>query len=219
MSLTWEGPPDDPNEAIFQSLTESEQVAYDLALNGPHEYRFPSGIIDLSPTEMLEAWENQGCAGQARAAVEVRDPTQLLNSPEFQPLSNAIREFETSLFDNSNVLFAEIEAEWSRCMTDAGYPGFSTQIEPQNYIVEQSFSIVPRPGTENPNLAELEALREREIELAVADLNCRQEVNYWDRINAIRESESLRFIEDHKLDFEAIRDAMEQRGLKTDSTS
>ena len=64
-------PPPDPNTQLIESLSEHEREAFDIALNGPFESRFPPGAIELSGPELRAARANQGCAGMAEVEAEV----------------------------------------------------------------------------------------------------------------------------------------------------
>jgi len=195
--------PVDPNDELVATFTEAEREAWYLALNGPLEYRFGWGVIDLNPTEWREARAKQGCAGKAAVLAENSDPRELLNTDEFLPLNEAILQFRATVFDNP--LLAVIDAEWAFCMADAGHPGFEQQFEAQRSITQEWNS------TDFDNQLAARGLQEREIELALADLNCRESTNYRERVNAITDAAETQFISDNQAAFNALRNAIEQR--------
>jgi len=203
-----------PNDEIVASLSDSERLTYDVALHGPIEYRFPPGIVELYGSELLTALENQGCAGRARASTQVNSPLSIMDSEEFRPLQEAIWQFYETVQDNPEA--AIIDTDWVFCMSDAGHPSFARQRDPQNQIAEEwrNLSFRMHSSGNNPAiLYEMQELKRLEIELALADLDCREAVSYWERINAVRYREEIRFIEDHQAAFNALQDALEQRGV------
>jgi len=204
----------DPNAVIVARLSESEQIAYDIALNGPVEYRFGIGeVIDIGSAEWREVRQLQGCVGRAEVAAEATDPLRLMNSDEFRPLQQRISEFQIAFNDSSEL--AAIDSDWANCMADSGYPGLTQQRDAQNMIENERFRLLSRPNSIgiSSSAPEVIELREREIEVALADLHCREITSYSDRVNALQFAWETQFIADNRIEFDALQDAIEQRGF------
>ncbi len=87
---------------------------------------------------------------------------------------------------------AELDAAWASCMTDAGHPGFHVPLDAENSalsareaIRERTYAALPslptdaqRQAAEDSTDDELADLLPVEIDLAVADLTCREDVAY-----------------------------------------
>ena len=163
----------DPNFDIQSLLSDAELSAYNLSLDG--------------------------CRGWAWEQVEdIPDPhnniipgaVDVFNSNEFAPLRLAIS--QNLATDIPEVLTAT--GDWSNCLADAGWPGFTQILDAWFYVEEHrdDFSIA------------------REIELALADNDCRVATDWHNRTNAAIEQSQNQFITDHAADFKALRDAIEQ---------
>lgn len=205
----------DPNADYVSSLSESEQAAFyetlygatpeedELSEDGSYEYR----------------WEDAGCQGWAQHELEGDDPWQ---SEDFSDLRTKMEELWTSAQDAPEL--ADLNAEWATCMADKGEPGFSTQseasqsiIDEQNALYESAYGDGSEPvdpdaaDFEDPNeSAEMKALGEREIELALVDLECREKTSYTKKAMEIQFALEEKFIADNKADLEAFKAAAEQ---------
>lgn len=199
----------DPNADYVASLSESEQTAFNEALYGA-----PPDEDEIGEDGSYEYdWTTAGCYGSAQHEVyEADDPTQ---SEEFQPLFDAMNE----LWENtqSDPRMADLDAAWSSCMDAAGHPGFATQPDAQNSIYDKQneiYSSVPTDADGNqtgePDQAAFDALEEEEIELALADLDCREETDYRAKAQDVQFELEEQFIADHKSELEALKAAAEQ---------
>jgi len=185
----------DPNRAIFDSLSETEQQAWRTALAGP------PGNSSI------------GCRIEAIDKMLEEQPGALFTHPdgEFRPLFEAWRQMSESIFRDFDG-----DRDWANCMADAGYPGFVHQWDALNQIGSEHFDIIWNQQNVdlNPtNSPEMAALQHREIEMALADLNCRNIVNYQARLNQRRFEIETQFIADHRVALAALRDAAEQQGV------
>ncbi len=198
----------DPNADYVASLSESEQTAFYEALYGPmpdEEEMSEGGEIEYD-------WTQAGCQGAAQHEVAGEDPSQ---SEEFKPLFEAINELymDTASWPG----MAELDAEWATCMEDAGQGGHANPMEAQNSIHEEmnkvyenvDMSAEPSASGE-PDQAAMDALAEREVELALADLDCREATDYRDRHAAITREVEQQFIDDHKAELDAMVASVEQ---------
>jgi hypothetical protein len=210
--FTEEGAPEeeyvDPNADYVASLSESEQTAFYEALYGPQPTEEELGEDGSFEYD----WTTAGCQGAAQHEVAGEDLSQ---SDEFRPLFDAINEFYEGMPSFAGL--AELEAEWSECMDAAGEGGFATQADAQNSIYEQLDEIyggmeVTEDGAPvgEPDQAALDALAEREVELALVDLQCREETDYRDRFTSITHEAEQQFVDDHRSELEALKAAAEQ---------
>ena len=205
----------DPNQEYVESLSESEQTAfYETAYGaGPTEEEMSEdGSYEYS-------WESAGCQGWAQHELEGDDPWQ---SDEFADLRDKMNELYTSTQDSPEL--KELNAAWASCMDDAGEPGFSAQLEAQQSISDEQSALydaaygdgstpvdTESPDFVDPNASpEMAALGEREIELALADLECRTKTSYADESLKIQFALEEKFIADNKADLEAFKAAAEQ---------
>jgi hypothetical protein len=210
--FTEEPPPEeeyvDLNAEYVASLSESEQAAFYEALYGPapdEEQMSEDGSVEYD-------WTTAGCQGAAQHEVAGEDISQ---SEEFKPLFDAINE----LYEDMTAWpgMADLDGEWAACMEAAGHGGHATQVDAQNSVFDDLNEIyesveMPDDGSAGgePDRAALDALAEREVALALADLDCREEVDYADRNEEIIREVEQQFIDDHKTELDAMVAAAEQ---------
>jgi hypothetical protein len=223
--------PEDESSSIAQnaeymaSLSESELAAYDEALYGP-----PVDDAALEDPDFEYNWQDFGCAGRAQHEVQGENP---LNSSEFTDLLERISTFSDGVAESPEQ--QALDAEWAACMTEAGESGFTRQAEAQESIfdaiqvpeevpeksdteapegsdteaLEESETEVPDDKS-LPDTPETEALRQREIELALIDLTCREKTDYGQASLKIQFALEEQFIEDNKTELDAFKLAAEQ---------
>lgn len=193
--------PEDPNQAYVMGLSESEQNAYYETLYGPQPTE-----EELNEDGSYEYdWESAGCNGKAYQEAYGGSP---MESEEFEPLMEAINDFYMNL--QSAPEFAELNREWVDCMSGAGFAGFSEQPDAQNSIMEELNAYYESMTEWIEDDPELEELGEREIALALADLDCREESDYRNASLDIQFALEERFVADHKAELEAYKAAAEQ---------
>jgi hypothetical protein len=210
--FTEEPPPEeeyvDPNGDYVASLSESEQMAFYEALHGPQ----PSEEEMAEGGEFEYDWTTAGCQGAAQHEVAGEDPSQ---SEEFKPLFEAIEELYSDTASWPGM--SELDAEWAACMEDGGQGGHANPMEAQTSVYDEmntfwedvDMSAEPTAPPE-PDQAAMDALAEREVELALADLDCREETDYRDRNAEIVREVEQEFIDDHKSELDAMIAAVEQ---------
>ncbi|WP_102192784.1 hypothetical protein [Microbacterium aurantiacum] len=211
-----ENPPEentDPNADYIASLSESEQTAYYETLYGapPEEDAMTEGAT------FEYNWEDAGCQGAAQHEVQGDDPWQ---ADEFAGLVEKMNELWSSTQESPE--FKELNAAWASCMADAGEPGFKAQQDASTSISDEQSKIyeaaygdgttpVDPETVEDPNKSpEMKKLGEREIELALKDLECRKETSYQEKSLKIQFAQEEKFIADNKADLEAFKAAAEQ---------
>jgi hypothetical protein len=208
------GLPDDPNRAYYDSLTETEKAAYDEAISGP----------PLDEEEALLAeqggdyqWEDGGCFGAAYEAGE-DTPSDTADLTEFADLIARMDEVWKGVDADPEMI--ALEAAWSSCMDAAGESGFTAQGDAVESIGIQLESLFPAPETEKEAMAEPDlspktnpdaaALQEREIDLALVDLACREETDYHEKQQQITSNREQAFLDQNRAELDAMKLAAEQ---------
>jgi hypothetical protein len=192
----------DPNQEYVASLSESEMAAYYETLYGPQpteEEMGEDGSYEYDP-------ENAGCYGRAQLETTGEDP---YSSDEFKPIMEALNEFYTNL--QSDPALADLNDAWSSCMGEAGYSGFATQTDAQNSIYDELneyYENVVEPVEDDPALDEIQ---EREIDLALADLECRESTDYRQQSLQLQFELEEEFIQEHKAELEAFKAALQEQ--------
>ena len=131
-----------------------------------------------------------------------------MNSDEHKPIMDALNAFYESSMAAPE--YVELDQSWSECMADAGHPGYATQMEAQNSFVEELNSYYENQTEWVENDPALDELAEKEVELALVDLDCRVELDYTEKRHAISVVLEEQFIEDHKAELDALKAAAEQ---------
>ena len=188
----------DPNQDYVAAMSESESTAYYEALHGPAvEYD-----EDAPAEEMEYDWTTAGCYGAADHEVMGQ---QAYDDPAFASLMEEMDGlYEDALADPAMVA---LDAEWAACMADAGFTGFTRQQDAAESIYEEQNSLY-ESGAEGeyvePDPAVLAELEERELETAVADARCREEVDYRATEQEIRFALEQDFVDTHEAELEAL---------------
>jgi len=212
----------DPNGDYVATLSESEQTAFYEALYGPT----PTEEEMSADVSYEYDWTTAGCQGAAQHEVAGEDLSQ---SEEFKPLFDAMNRLYEDMASSPEM--AEVDAEWSACMEAAGHGGFATQADAQMSIYDAQNALYEDLSTSEgsstsedgstsedtamagePDQAELDALGEQEVELALADLDCREETDYRDRAADITREIEQQFVDDHKTELDALKAAAERDG-------
>ena len=211
----------DPNGDYLATLSESEQMAFSEALYGPSVIKDEMSEEEMAEGESFEYdWQTAGCQGRAQHEVAGEDLSQ---SDEFRSLFDSMNELHEDAPSRPDMV--ALDGEWAACMDAAGQPGFVTQIDAQDSIFEASNALweagatvtddgaavsADAPVTGGPDQAALDALAAKEVTLALADLDCREQTDYRDRqADSMRQVEE-EFITDHKAELDALVAASEQ---------
>lgn len=191
----------DPNGDYVNSLSESEQQAYYETLNGPP---IPEDQMNEDGSYEYD-WTQAGCYGWAQNEVAQKNPAQ---SDEFKPLMTALDEFWTSTQESD--AFDEVNAAWSSCMADAGYAGYEAQMDAQTAFSDELNAYYENQTEWVEDDPELAALGEREIEVALADLDCREKTDFRAEYAKVQFALEEQFIADNRAELEALKAAAEQ---------
>lgn len=201
----------DPNFTYRDSLPESAQTAYDLALSGP------DNPVDENGEPILDYdWQQAGCNGFA--------DHEVYGAGEPDPYADLLVRIDEMKrgWETGRPEMAELNAEWSACMSEADEPGFGIPFDARLSIsdaVPDGKSDSGEAPTEEETAAaesawmnsqEREALLEREIELALTDLDCREKTEYADKSKELQYAAERKFIEDNKAELDAFKLAAEQ---------
>lgn len=194
-------PGEDPNAEYVTSLSESEQAAYNEILWGPQPSEEEMNAEEgYSPT-----WEQQGCFGKASHEVQGEDPMQ---SDEHKPVVDALQAFWQEQGEAPEL--SEVNAAWASCMADAGESGFSAQPDAQTSIYDELNAYYEKQTEFVEDDPKLDEIGEREITLALVDLDCREKTDYRAKAQTITFALEEQFIEDHKSELEALKADAEQ---------
>lgn len=209
----------DPNAEYVSSLSASEQTAFYETLYGvsPSDEELEDGTYEYR-------WEDAGCQGRAQHEVSGDDPAQ---NEEFTALWEKLQKLSTEAQEGPEL--ADLNAEWATCMADHGEPGFATQSEAGQSIIDAQEKIYEQASgddgsgdggesadgasadIEDPNeSSEMKALGEREIELALVDLECREKTSFTSRSLEIQFAVEEKFIAENKAELDAFKAAAEQ---------
>ena len=214
---------DDPNAQYVAGLSPAARAEYDAALYGGSPL---SG-------EEFPGWEERGCAGYAenQAYIQV-EATETMNPDTLWQEEELMR--DALLLDDR---LAPAHLEWGECMAEAGYPdlnvpwdgvrrgdGFAAiQAEFEQRYVEIQLELPAGDGDEDVARAQygIAALRvkselgPREIEMAVADLDCSEATGYPEVLREVQIEHQAQYWESHRIEYEAYAAAyVEQRAAR-----
>jgi hypothetical protein len=183
-----------PNDDYVMTLSEGEQTAYYEVLYGPGP---DESEIDEDGSYEYN-WEEGGCQGAAQHETGGED---IWNSDEHADLIEAMNSVWEDLEKDPAV--KTLNAEWASCMADAGYADFSVKNDAVQAVVDESNALYENAET-GPSDEDIKAARDHELEIALADFTCSEEVNYNDvQLKAQFELEE-QFISDHKAELDAF---------------
>ncbi|GAA1113911.1 hypothetical protein [Arthrobacter flavus] len=192
----------DANADYVSSLSESEQEAFYEALSGPVP---DEEDIPVDEEAMEWDWTTAGCYGWAENERGIEDP---MASDAHKPLMDAMNGFYEDMMSSPEL--ADVDAAWSSCMADAGQPGFSAQMDAQNSINDQMNSLYENTAETGPDEVAMTELGEKEIDLALVDLDCRDKTDYQEKLQDVQFAQEQQFVDDHKTELEAFRADLEQ---------
>ena len=201
--------PVDPNEEYINSLSEAEREAFYEALHGkPQEW-----VEGEEPPQW--DWTQGGCYGAAQHEIVGESAWE---QKENKPIIEAIQKFYETV--GNDPAFAQLDAEWSSCMTEKGFPGFSQQMDAQDSIyqlINKYWENIPEQpdGEWDPKLGtvqdpEFAKIADTELPLALADLECREKTDYRQQQLKIQFAAEEQFIADHREELDAMKARAEQ---------
>jgi len=189
------GPVNDPNQERIAAMSDAERSAWNEALSGEL-----AGFVGAVPEDV--PWQNRGCGGYAENQVRGLVPAQLIQTDQFAPLLEALHAMRADVATSYEMM--EANRAWSNCMANAGFADFAQQSDARQSILKDYDSRITGSARAE--------LQEREIELALTDLRCRESTNFNTQRDAATLAAETQFVEDHRADLEAFRAAAEQQG-------
>lgn len=197
-------PASDPNRAAVEAMSQAERDAFHQALMGDF-WQTPDGFVTFSGAHALEGEvdesfnpANWGCMGGAELAESPITPS------EFAAIFAEVQRFPDSVPVHPQII--ALDNEWTNCMSGFGFPGLLSPVQldeslriewaaiqsPVGFselINNWDWEINPEgpPGgsfDENgnfvpPGLGEARALfADREMALALADIDCRELLDF-----------------------------------------
>ncbi|GAA1818054.1 hypothetical protein [Nesterenkonia flava] len=211
-------------EALYgpmTAMTEEEMLAYEESIElGEEDYG------------LEYTWEDAGCQGRADYEVyesAYEEENDMWEDPAVVELFDAMDAIYEEVERDERV--SELNAEWVQCMEDAGHTGFAQPMDAENSIWDEYERIQESANEEvdwesidweameegeldvDPTedlyqnaleAAGLQELREREIELAVADKACRSDLNLDSRVLEVQFEYEKTFLEEHQAEIDAV---------------
>lgn len=189
----------DPNQEYIDSLSQSEQEQYWETLYGNMEDQEPNedGSFDYD-------WTKAGCQGKASNEVYGDD---IWSSDEFKDLTDAISEFYTNFSSDPKV--KPLVKKWSTCMADAGFDidlpddAYMTISDKQSKIYEEGDPEDPDVWDVDKNPA-LQELQKEEVKMALADFDCKKDLDYENQYLKLQFEAEEEFIKEHKAELDAF---------------
>ncbi|MFV0375072.1 hypothetical protein [Microbacterium sp.] len=185
------GPPEAeflPNAEYVDSLPSAQQDAYYEALVGA-----PDGCRDVAyrdhPVATADLDDTEG---------------------EFGPLLIALEDFFYALPEAPE--FDELNREWSQCMATVGHPGFTRQVDARAAMRDKIYPVLEEgQALPDPETPEGEALASEEIDLALADFDCREQTDYLPEAERIGAGLEQEFVEEHRAALEEYGSVVERQ--------
>jgi hypothetical protein len=187
----------DPNEEYLSSISESEVMAYYEALYGASS----SEEFDPEAEAPVYDWTTAGCTGQAEHEIGA---DEVFTDPAFM----SFQEDTSALYEKAqnSPETAALNAEWADCMASAGYPDYGSPQEAMDDINEQAMAIYESASETDPMPDEtaMAELREVELDTAVADYRCQEEVDYADTSMEIMAEFEQEYVDTHRAELDAL---------------
>lgn len=197
----------DPNADYTASLSASEQAAYYETLYGPGPSEEEMEAMEAGDGSYEYNWETAGCQGAAQN--EVQGGSQdAYNDPKFAGLFEKMNELYTKAMEQPAV--KELDAKWADCMADAGYTDFTTKSDAMTSISDEQNAFYENQEIDEagmpiaPDEAAMEELRQKEIDIALADFRCSEKLDYMQKSLEAQFALETQFVEDNKSELDAM---------------
>ncbi|PSK92400.1 hypothetical protein CLV30_13216 [Haloactinopolyspora alba] len=225
-----DGDSKDPNQKIREELSASARKAYDKALWGEDvQVLEDGGGVAIRATPGGDGGSGTGQQGcRMKASEQVRgDSGPRMGGPgagEFEGLFQDIASLTERI--NSDPRVVEAQQGWSDCMAAAGHDGFEVPSDARKAVMDRAADVpglgmtMPTgPGSGSPDdgsaessaeqdvdEAEIEKIREYEIDVATADHECKQQ-GYQETYDEVSHELQEEFVEQHRAELERYRDS------------
>lgn len=187
-----------PEVQYLDSLSDSERTAYEAALNGPEMSIEEIDAMQLNPDREND-WKKFGCRGKVEHELGMYEPL-VQDDPQFEDLFTALDEMQMNAWADAERI--AMDQDWAQCFAAAGYPEVTSRLTLIDWVYERFYAI--GDGTAKPSPEQRAEFQQFEIEIAVADWECAQEVN-WDK--RYEESElrmQSEFLDRHRAEIDAV---------------
>lgn len=204
---------EDPNQAYVDAMSDSERDAYYAALYG-------GGFMtedEWDPDAEIPEWDpaDSGCQGEAWGD-GMGDPSM---DERFQPLMDELMRVYEQMQSDPDVVAAD--RDWAECMADAGHAGMTSPMnaaevfyERQNEIydgVDWGMTEAEMDAAQAQVDEALAAMRDEEIAVALADFDCKEEVDHTARYAAVDHRMQQEFLDTHEAELAAYLEAMKEQ--------
>jgi len=218
---------DDPNHRIWEAMSEDEREAYDEALDGVYpeseldkmteeEYEaLPDDERDAMAEEyeaQMEGWDPGGCQSEVRGKLWDEGTYAAFGEQFGDQLEDTLKEAE------ADPRIAEIDSEWPKCMSGAGY-AFDDEEDAAAHVVglleeigavsvpagaEGAWQFEPKPIEAGSDIfKEVEAIFKEEVAIAEASLKCRE--GAYEIYEAVYKEFEQAFIDNNRAALEQFR--------------
>lgn len=191
----------DPNQDYVASLSQTEQTAYYEVLYGPPQ---TEDMMNEDGSSEYN-WEDAGCSGAAQHEISGDNPYE---DEAHKPLFDAINKLYENLAKDPGI--QALDAEWASCMADSGNPDYAAKQDAITAASELSNAVYNNETGEAPSDADLAEVRAGEIEIALADFKCSEEVDYTASMLALQFTLEEQFVADHQSELDAFAADYEQ---------
>lgn len=208
----------DPNQERVEAMSDTERQAYEAALWGEPQVFDEATEGEEMPVEEWD-WTKAGCSGKAQN--EVYDSANGMEDEEFTALQEEMqRMWETVEADPR---LTELNSDWASCMADAGFPGLAKVGDAETAVYDETNAINEEAYADvdySEDLSEeeyveidaqiqeevrekLAAITPREIETAVADATCREDLGYTEIQHEVNVEHQQEFVDANKAELDA----------------
>ena len=202
----------DPNQEYIDSLSESEQQAFYETLWGSEEELTEEQLLELEETGGYTSdWTQQGCYGAAQHVVYEEDNSVMdaYEDPEFADLFASMEQVWSAVWDeeNKHEEIVKLDREWGDCMSDAGVTGYASSMDAQ-MVLSDELNMLYSGGNDDewvePSKDELDSFKEHEIEVALADFECKKKTKYDETVQRITFDLEEKFVSENKPQLDAL---------------
>ncbi len=200
------------NQLIRAALSSSERLAYDMALDGFERTENDEYAVGDDGNLVKADGVGETCRDQADERdreLKAEYTPAVLDDPIWNEFTKESSEIEGRFEADQRVL--DIDAQWSECMTDRGFESlenpwaaYSLAAKPWEAWKSAHRSDDGTLPTTDPEIARLQTA---EIAIAVADFECRSEVDYTARRQAILFAYEQQFVDAHAKDIVYLEQA------------
>jgi len=175
-----------PDADYLAAMSESEAVAYSLALFGDQDEAYSGDEYD---------WTKAGCHGKANHET-YSNLDAAHEDPAYEDLQEEMRRMFEKVPDDPRL--AAITAEWSACMNEVGFD-FAKVGEARDSIAA-GYAALPESGGDETTWADL---GDKETATAIADATCQTKVGYPEKAQEVQFALEQEFIDTHKAELDA----------------